>query len=1154
MNSNKKYYDLLLTTLITVVSLIFSNNANAQFTITENFRGSNVANNIVLGGEPTAYLTSGVNDPINNGWLRLTNDLTNQKGYAYIDTSFPSTLGVYIDFEYKIWRSRNDNTYHGADGISLFLFDADVKEFRAGGFGGSLGYANHASTPGMAGAYLGIGIDEFGNFATRDDNKTGGVNKLQPNSITLRGTAANNWNYLTHKSLGASASENGINSVDYNTRTANRPVDDTFYRRVKIYIDPIGTTTSPKYRIRALWRTSVNGSDSELIVYETSDPIPQKLKLGFAASTGGGFNYHEIRNLLITTPGGFRVTKSVDKANAIVGDDLTYTVNVYNETSSPVTNLVLTDSLKLSNGSVLSPDDFEITGITFYNNGNNGNTAERFTSGVTKTTEISNPFSAKLNMAANSEAYFIITGKIKRVPSGGILINSAAIDPSRTGVSDSDLTNNYSAVSTTVLNPNTDLKIEKSVDNNGIAKSDGNRFTILVSNVSNNIKAFDQTVTVRDTIPQGLTVTTINATGWSVNNSGNSYTFTRTDELKSLYSYPPIYIEVKSEVGGSWTNRATVSYQYDTDPSNNYSSADLRWVNYWHGTIDNDWSKTGNWTAGYLPKQGENVEFATQANNPFAEGVSGSGTAARDLHLDSDRVIGNFTNNSDKDLIITTDNKLVINGRVIDSNHDAGTIVVKSVNITTNKVEPTGTLLFANPQQNLNVTATVEFYNQAYKCADCGFFRNSWQYFGIPVKTAPFPYLTKSETVKQWVEQYNGDKWRPAPFQPDTELKAFKGYQITRSTSEEPNLEPYNNNSLHSFSGDLNVGNAIINITRTDYVNYKGVNLIGNSFTAAIPISSDAISFPTGVDQTIYLFNTGTRDQWRRLNGTAVNKEGYRSGQYLAIPVNLGGQDAFPDRIPSMHSFMVKADSGTGDISIDYSKLTKNERVNLGDGFTKIVTRSTNSSTQLLPSIVIDLLGEESADRLWVFIKPDANYGFDNGWDGVKLIESNISQISVEDKSSNQNYQVATVPAFNNISIGFNADVDGEYIIEFKTSVNFNNQELYLFDNMTGKQTQISNGNSYTFHSQKGSFPSRFRLVESVKNKPTITVNNKTIIINNTTSNSCSVLISNTAGESKHQLEISPNSKSTVQMQAEGTYIVRMQNAVLHDIMKVLVD
>ena len=172
---NSPYKRLLVGTLLIIISyFIFTPQAKAQFTITENFKGNSVGSNIILGGDPGAYLTSGNPDPVNQGWLRLTKDELSQRGYAYINNSFPSTLGVYIDFEYKTWRSK----YGSADGICIFLFDADTPTFRIGAFGGSLGYA--ASTlngykPGLAGAYLGVGLDEFGNFASNDEGKDGPV-------------------------------------------------------------------------------------------------------------------------------------------------------------------------------------------------------------------------------------------------------------------------------------------------------------------------------------------------------------------------------------------------------------------------------------------------------------------------------------------------------------------------------------------------------------------------------------------------------------------------------------------------------------------------------------------------------------------------------------------------------------------------------------------------------------------------------------------------------------------------------------------------------------------------------------------------------------------------------------------------------------------
>ncbi|MFA6702528.1 MAG: hypothetical protein WCS06_07705 [Dysgonamonadaceae bacterium] len=1163
MNKNNKHINNILlrvSFLIICMSQLFVSQILAQFTINENFKGSSIESNIFLGGNPSATLTSGVNDPINNGWLRLTTDDTNQRGYVYIDNSFPSTLGVYVDFEYKTWRSKKDVSYSGADGISVFLFNAAISPFQIGAFGGSLGYANQESTPGLAGGYLGIGLDEYGNFARESEGKPGGTADLAPNSIVLRGTAdhANPYRYLAHKQLQTSASSN-TNSIDFNTQTTTRPTDALFYRRVKIYIEPIGAQTTPKYRIRVLWRTTPNGTDTEHINYETTDPIPSFLKLGFGASTGGGFNFHEIRNLYITTPGNVRVQKRVDKENAIPNEELTYTVDVSNDTPALLNNLLLTDVIKLENGNIATSDDFQITSIIFNNNGYSGNTASGFTSGIAKTTDLSNSLSTTLSMAANSESSFTIKGTIKKVPQGGVITNTVSIDPTRSGITDKDLSNNNATVSSTVLNPNIDLKIEKGVDNNGIAKQIGNKFTIVVSNSSTLIKPTGQEVTVTDIIPAGLTVTGYTANGWTRTISGNTHTFKRSDALNSGYAYPPIIINVTPSGAGPWTNTVKVLYSTDNNLANNESSAQLRWLNFWHGTIDNDWNKTGNWTSNFVPASGENIEFATEQNNPTISGVNYSGPAKNDLNLDKDRVIGDLINSSDKNLIITTGNQLTINGKVTDTNFNMGTIVVKA-----SQDKPSGTLIFTNPGQNQNVGAIVEFYNQAYDCADCGFYTRSWQYFGIPVVSADFPYndVTGTETINQWVEPFDGNKWQNAPYTPDTKLEAFKGYEITNNIKTQPT-------SNYRFSGIVKTSDAMVGLTKSTNVNYSGANLVGNSYTAAIPINADALIFPTGAELTVYLFNTGTRDQWRKLNGGSVSGVGY--GQYLSVPINLGGTENLPSIIPSMHSFMVLTNN-SGDLQIKYDKLVKNTTVNKGDG-TQIVTRSTNNSENVessiisnskdqLPSIVIDVIGQQSADRVWIFTKGGTTNGFDNGWDGRKIIENGINQIYVVGDSKDDHFQVATVSALNNLQLDFAAGNSGTFTLEFSLSKHWDLEELYLHDLLTDKKHRVINGSSYRFEAKKDESPSRFRLLYSGNGIPTndesakITTDATTdgkIVINNNSNLDCTIFISNTNGKLVQKLEVKANSKESLENIAKETYVIRLQNALVSDVRKLVV-
>lgn len=217
------------------VALLFSSGmVPAQFTITNTLK-TNDATGLKIGDNATLTAATGV-DPNGNGWLRLTNSSSSQKGYMYVQESFPTSLGVIADFEYVSWRSSNDS-FLGADGLTFFLFDGSITDtnFKLGGYGGSLGYAtysNPANTTGLSGGYIGVGFDEYGNYARAAENRNGGTSGMVPNAIVLRGptsatyTASNP--YLTHTALGDRTGTvdaiRGRDEIDYNTVVTSRPV------------------------------------------------------------------------------------------------------------------------------------------------------------------------------------------------------------------------------------------------------------------------------------------------------------------------------------------------------------------------------------------------------------------------------------------------------------------------------------------------------------------------------------------------------------------------------------------------------------------------------------------------------------------------------------------------------------------------------------------------------------------------------------------------------------------------------------------------------------------------------------------------------------------------------------------------------------------
>jgi type IV pilus assembly protein PilY1 len=158
------------------------------------------------------------------GALRLTNDANSESGAIISNIPFAlGSNGVSLSFTTETYEGDSGSNSSGgdsdgADGISFFLQDAS-QPVTLGDYGGSLGYtcsnSNNSSTQGydgMIGAYLGLGIDEYGNFldgttitnATTgamtnnggQDNTSTGYGKLA-NRVGLRGAGSTAWSYLS---------------------------------------------------------------------------------------------------------------------------------------------------------------------------------------------------------------------------------------------------------------------------------------------------------------------------------------------------------------------------------------------------------------------------------------------------------------------------------------------------------------------------------------------------------------------------------------------------------------------------------------------------------------------------------------------------------------------------------------------------------------------------------------------------------------------------------------------------------------------------------------------------------------------------------------------------------------------------------------------
>jgi len=278
----------MMSALLVGSQATHAQSVNAPFPVNEGFTSDAAGTpNFSLGG--SAVLTGNAAQP---GYLRLTSALNNQAGYAIFNNSFSSAKGFSISFEFFSY----GGTIPGADGLSVFLIDAAGTDpsipgqFNIGAYGGSLGYAQirnaRATLPGVSKGYLGIGLDEFGNYSLSNEGREEGPD-FKPQAVVLRGSGSgmDGYNYLT-----------GSRTLPFNLNvpTARAQPGSPDYRKAYLYVLP-NSDGSYTITIRLQHGSTVTTTTNAYSV----DAPPANLRVGFAGSTGDYTDIHEVRNLAI---------------------------------------------------------------------------------------------------------------------------------------------------------------------------------------------------------------------------------------------------------------------------------------------------------------------------------------------------------------------------------------------------------------------------------------------------------------------------------------------------------------------------------------------------------------------------------------------------------------------------------------------------------------------------------------------------------------------------------------------------------------------------------------------------------------------------------------------------------------------------------------
>ncbi len=317
--------------------------------------------------------------PENDPSLLLTEDEKDQKGTALYGKSFSATEGSTTEFRYY----SDGETIGGADGISFMLLNAsivDPERFETGAPGGSLGYSGADGQSGVPGGFLGIGFDEWGNFANEGECHEGGYDTRDP-GVTVRGAGdegppdddcdatTNNYPFLEHQDPSQSI--------------------DTGWRDVRITTDPtagasdeLGVRVEMSFDGGDSWETVIDSTYAE---GEIGSDTPERFYLGFSASTGGSTNVHAVDDLTVNQPVDLSTTVTdAPDGEYLTGDTVEYTFEVENRGPNDDDGVTLAPTVAMGD-SGLQNLQWDTDGDGSFDDDAGSSTSLRLDDGETKT-------------------------------------------------------------------------------------------------------------------------------------------------------------------------------------------------------------------------------------------------------------------------------------------------------------------------------------------------------------------------------------------------------------------------------------------------------------------------------------------------------------------------------------------------------------------------------------------------------------------------------------------------------------------------------------------------------------------------------------------------------------------------------------------------
>ncbi len=478
------------------------------------------------------------------------------------------------------------------------------------------------------------------------------------------------------------------------------------------------------------------------------------------------------------------------------------------------------------------------------------------------------------------------------------------------------------------------------------------------------------------------------------------------------------------------------------------------------GGGDNKWSNPNNWNSGHLPLSHQNVQI-----------VADCVVDSKDAHAANIKILSGVT------VTITDSAALTAIGKVntlLDKTNSSKTQDLTDPNTIRILSTANGNGAFIhNTKAGESLPATVQLYSKSYRTAgDDGKYTYYWQYVGIPTQEAQVPECFHGAYTYVWKE---ATKWeRHGDY---STIYGFEGVGLTEGIGE-------NETKTYTLKGNLNTTETKnINITAQATDDYKGMNIIGNSWTAPLQVGKfTAADFGSCISPCLYIYNSGKDDTYHQPStGDYAN---IQPGTWTTLTPSLVIQSTYtgPTVIPAMQAFYVKTTKDTT-FTLDYARLVHNIPAKEINTPLRAPRRNAVSSDEVegddawahagetfgepvqsykkVSTMRVTLADNRSSTSLYLMEDDMFSDAYDNGYDAPQLFFNDRKYApTLFALSELGNMAVLAVQDIDNTHLAYRGGSNETCTFSFGYN---GDRTLYLNDALLRRSTPINNYNTYSF-------------------------------------------------------------------------------------------